>query len=234
MASQMESAVLDQVTADISDGTDDVILRANGSVVTFDGFLTLYTETHDDEDKEDIDEKDRRLPPLTEGSNTKLIEVRPNQHFTQPPPRYSEASLVKKDGRAGHWSPLHLRLYPAGSARPAICDDGPQTLYAGRSRGRLVTSFLMKFFTKYVDYDFTANLEEELDAIAAGHVGWTEALRQFWIDFSKAVEDAKPLTITEVIDHLNRGAGHPLLPCPRKMADQTRANAPPVTKASCR
>ena len=202
MASQMENAIMDQMSVDISDGTDDVILRANGSVVTFDGFLTLYTETHDEEDKQDIDEKDRRLPPLSEGTNAKLMEVRPSQHFTQPPPRYSEATLVKRMEELGIGRPstyasvlqvLRDRQYVRMDKKRFIPED----------RGRLVTSFLMKFFTKYVDYDFTANLEEELDAIAGGHVTWTEALRQFWIDFSKAVEDAKPLTITEVIDHLN-------------------------------
>ena len=202
MASQMSSAIMDQVAADISDGTDDVVLRATGSVVTFDGFLTLYKETHDEEDKEDIDEKDRRLPPLTEGSNTKLIEVRPEQHFTQPPPRYSEATLVKRMEELGIGRPsTYASILQVLRDRQYVTMDRKR--FIPEDRGRLVTSFLMKFFTKYVDYDFTANLEEELDAIAAGHVAWTEALRQFWIDFSKAVEDAKPLTITEVIDHLN-------------------------------
>ncbi len=201
MASQMENAVMDQMSVDISDGTDDVILRANGSVVTFDGFLTLYTESVDEDDTP-ADDKDRRLPPLSEGTNTKLMEVRPSQHFTQPPPRYSEATLVKRMEELGIGRPstyasvlqvLRERQYVRMDKKRFIPED----------RGRLVTSFLMKFFTKYVDYDFTANLEEELDAIAGGHVAWTEALRQFWIDFHKAVEDAKPLTITEVIDHLN-------------------------------
>ena len=209
MASQMESAVLDQMSVDISDGTDDVILRANGSVVAFDGFLTLYFETKDDEDTGD--EKDRILPPLSEGDTSKLMEVRPNQHFTQPPPRYSEASLVKKMEELGIGRPstyasilqvLRDRTYVIMDKRRFIPED----------RGRLVTTFLQKFFTKYVDYDFTANLEEELDAIASGHVEWKEALRQFWIDFSKAVEDAKPLTITEVIDHLNDELGHHFFP----------------------
>ncbi|MEM6781331.1 MAG: type I DNA topoisomerase, partial [Pseudomonadota bacterium] len=210
MASQMENAVMDQMSVDISDGTDDVILRANGSVVTFDGFLTLYHESEND-DEEQKDDKDRRLPPLNEGENTKLNEVRPNQHFTQPPPRYSEASLVKKMEELGIGRPstyasilqvLRDRNYVTMEKRRFIPED----------RGRLVTTFLQKFFTKYVDYDFTANLEQELDAIAAGHVDYREALRQFWIDFSKAVEDAKPLTITEVIDHLNDELGHHFFP----------------------
>lgn len=210
MASQMENAIMDQVAADISDGTDDVVLRANGSVIAFDGFLTLYHE-ETDEDNENENEKDRILPKLAEGDNTKLIDVRENQHFTQPPPRYSEASLVKKMEELGIGRPstyasilqvLRDRNYVTMEKKRFIPED----------RGRLVTSFLMKFFTKYMDYDFTANLEEELDAIAAGHVSWKEALRQFWIDFSKKVEETKPLTITEVIDHLNEELGHHFFP----------------------
>src|SRR5690606_36268445 len=96
MASQMENAVMDQMAVDISDGTDDVILRANGSGVTFDGFLTLYQEHTGDDDDEPQDEKDRRLPPMKEGDGVKIVSVEPSQHFTQPPPRYTEASLVKK------------------------------------------------------------------------------------------------------------------------------------------
>jgi DNA topoisomerase-1 len=204
MASQMENAIMDQVSADISDGTDDVVLRATGSVIAFDGFLTLYIEDKDDD--EDVDEQNRRLPVLNEGDNTKLLEVRENQHFTQPPPRYSEASLVKRMEELGIGRPstyasvlqvLRDRAYVVMDKKRFIPED----------RGRLVTTFLSKFFTRYVDYDFTANLEEELDAIASGHIFWKEALRQFWIDFHKAVEETKGLTITEVIDHLDAELG---------------------------
>jgi len=210
MASQMENAIMDQVAADMSDGTDDVVLRANGSVIGFDGFLTLYIEEKIDEEPSEND-KDRILPPLAEGDNIKLMEVRETQHFTMPPPRYSEASLVKKMEELGIGRPstyasilqvLRDRNYVTMESRRFVPED----------RGRLVTSFLMKFFTRYLDYDFTANLEEELDAIAAGHASWKEALRQFWIDFSKAVEETKPLTITEVIDHLNEELGHHFFP----------------------
>lgn len=214
MASQMESAVMDQVAADISDGTDDVVLRATGSVVTFNGFLTLYNddnEEKDDDNGDDEDNKDRRLPVLNEGDATKLKDVDTTQHFTQPPPRYSEASLVKKLEELGIGRPstyastlqvLQDRQYVRLDKRRFIPED----------RGRLVTAFLAKFFTRYVDYGFTAELEEELDTIAAGHVHWKEALRQFWKDFSRAVEDAKPLTLTEVIDHLNEELGQHFFP----------------------
>ncbi len=209
VASQMENAILDQVAVNISDGTDDVVLRANGSVVSFDGFLKLYIENKDDDDSGD--EKDRLLPPMKQGDNTKLIDVVPNQHFTQPPPRYSEASLVKRMEELGIGRPstyasilqvLRDRNYVRMDKRRFIPED----------RGRVVTTFLAKFFERYVDYDFTANLEEELDAIAAGHVAWKEALSQFWGDFKKAVDETKELTITQVIDHLDEELGPHFFP----------------------
>jgi DNA topoisomerase I len=208
MASQMEQAVMDQVSADISDGTDDVVMRATGSSVVFDGFLAVYEESVDD-DK--VDERDRRLPPLSEGEGAKVVDVTPEQHFTQPPPRYSEASLVKKLEELGIGRPstyasilqvLQDRNYVVLDKRRFIPED----------RGRVVTEFLKKYFHRYVDYDFTANLEEELDAIAAGHVFWKEALRQFWTSFSKAVGDTKDLTITEVLDHLDEELGPHFFP----------------------
>lgn len=206
MASQMENAIMDQMKVDISDGTDDVVLRANGSVVAFDGFLTLYQEERDEDetpsDDDDDNASDRRLPPMSERDKTKLVDTKPNQHFTQPPPRYSEASLVKRLEELGIGRPstyasilqvLRDRNYVTMDKRRFIPED----------RGRLVTTFLTKFFAKYVDYDFTANLEEELDAIASGHVAWKEALRLFWLDFKAAIDGTKDLTITEVIDHLD-------------------------------
>ena len=215
MASQMENAVMDQMKVDISDGTDDAILRANGSVVTFDGFLTLYQESTNDADSDNDakkdDEKDKRLPPMNEGENTKLVDTMQNQHFTQPPPRYSEASLVKAMEEMGIGRPstyasimqvLRDRNYVEMQSRRFVPQD----------RGRVVTTFLAKFFAKYVDYDFTANLEEELDAIAGGHVEWKEALQQFWVDFKAAVDEAKGLTITEVIDYLDEDLGPHFFP----------------------
>ncbi len=212
MASQMQNAIMDQVAVDMSDGTDDVILRANGSVISFDGFLTLYIEEKIDEDEDaSADDKNRILPPMNEGDAIKLMEVRENQHFTQPPPRYSEASLVKKMEELGIGRPsTYASILQVLRDRNYVVMDRKR--FVPEDRGRLVTSFLKKFFARYMDYDFTANLEEELDAIAAGQVAWTEALRQFWIDFSKNVEDVKPLTITEVIDYLNDELGDHFFP----------------------
>ncbi|MBX2833920.1 MAG: type I DNA topoisomerase [Micavibrio sp.] len=207
VASQMESAVLDQMAVDMSDGTDDVILRANGSVVTFDGFLTLYQENDKDEDDEKtLDDKDRRLPPMNEGDATKLADIKENQHFTQPPPRYTEASLVKKMEELGIGRPsTYASILQVLRDRNYVEMDSKR--FVPQDRGRVVTTFLEKFFTRYVDYDFTANLEEELDAIAGGHVNWKEAMRQFWIDFKAAVDETKELTITNVIDHLDAELG---------------------------
>lgn len=210
MASQMENAILDQVSADISDGTDDVVLRATGSTIAFDGFLTLYKE--EEEDQENVENEDeRRLPVLKEGDKTKLVDVTPNQHFTQPPPRFSEATLVKRLEELGIGRPstyaaimqvLQDRNYVKIDKRRFIPED----------RGRLVTSFLVKFFNRYVDYDFTANLEQELDAIASGDLKWKKALREFWDAFSKTVEGTKELTITEVIDNLDAELGPHFFP----------------------
>lgn len=210
MASQMENAIMDQMAIDISDGTDDVVLRANGSVVAFDGFLTLYHEDTDDDEKS-ADDKDRRLPPIKQGDATKHISTTPNQHFTQPPPRYSEASLVKKMEELGIGRPsTYASILQVLRDRNYVTMD--KRRFVPEDRGRLVTTFLSKFFTQYVDYDFTANLEEELDAIASGHVEWKEALRLFWKDFKVAVEGTKELTITDVIDHLDAELGPHFFP----------------------
>ncbi|MGH1402679.1 MAG: type I DNA topoisomerase [Alphaproteobacteria bacterium] len=200
IASQMENALMDQMKVDISDGTDDVILRANGSVVAFDGFLTLYQEDTDDD--ENTKESDRRLPPMNKGDASKLVDSNANQHFTQPPPRYSEASLVKRMEELGIGRPsTYASILQVLRDRNYVTMD--KRRFAPEDRGRLVTTFLSKFFTRYVDYDFTANLEQELDAIASGHVEWKEALRLFWSDFKGAVDETKDLTITNVIDHLD-------------------------------
>lgn len=213
MASQMESAVMDKVAVDISDGTDDVVLRANGSVVTFDGFLKLYFEQSDDDEDEDTNNPlgDRRLPPMEEGSKTPLQDINQEQHFTQPPPRYSEASLVKKLEELGIGRPSTY-----ASIIQVLQDRSYVTLekkrFQPQDRGRIVTTFLIKFFPKLMDYSFTASLEDELDAISAGEAEWRDTLNDFWRDFSKVVEETKGLTITQVIDYLNEELGPHFFP----------------------
>ncbi len=205
MASQMENAVLDQVAADISDGTDDVVLRATGSTIAFDGFLTLYREDKDDPTEED-DEENRRLPPLSEGMATKTMDIMPEQHFTQPPPRYSEASLVKSLEEKGIGRPsTYASIMQVLQDRKYVILD--KRRFVPEDRGRLVTTFLMRYFTKYVDYDFTANLEDELDAISSGTVYYKDALRDFWKDFKAAIEQTKDLKISDVLDALDEELG---------------------------
>ncbi len=223
VASQMESAVLDQVKIDISDGTDDVVLRANGSVIAFDGFLTLYHETTKTKSNgngngnDNGNGSDRILPPMKEHDKTKLMKTLPDQHFTQPPPRYSEASLVKQMEELGIGRPsTYAAIMQVLRDRNYVCME--KRRFVPEDRGRLVTTFLAKFFTRYVDYDFTANLEEELDAIASGHMAWKEALKLFWGDFKAAVDGTKELTITDVIDHLDAELGVHFFP----EGDETR------------
>jgi DNA topoisomerase I len=212
LASQMESAVLDQVAVDIAG--ESSTLRATGSVITFDGFLKLYQESRDDEaDKADPagDDSERRLPSLSEGEGLTRRSVTPEQHFTQPPPRYSEASLVKKLEELGIGRPstyasilsvLQERTYVRLEKRRFIPED----------RGRIVTTFLENFFERYVQYNFTAKLEDLLDDISEGKIDWRQVLTDFWGDFSRAVEGTKDLTITQVIDALDEALGPHFFP----------------------
>jgi DNA topoisomerase-1 len=211
MASQMENAVMDQVTADISDGTDDVVLRATGSTIAFDGFLTLYQEDNDDPVEGDEAEENRRLPQLDNGMGLRTNDINPEQHFTQPPPRYSEASLVKKLEEMGIGRPsTYASIMQVLQDRDYVVLD--KRRFVPEDRGRLVTTFLKRFFERYVDYAFTANLEDELDAISSGQVLWKEALRQFWTGFKAAVDGTKDLTITLVLDALDEELGPHFFP----------------------
>jgi DNA topoisomerase-1 len=209
VASQMESAVLDQVAVDINaDGDASVQLRATGSVIAFDGFLRLYREGQDD--KAGTDGKDGGddpiLPALDEGDRLARGQVTPEQHFTQPPPRYSEASLVKTLEELGIGRPstyasiisvLQDRNYVTLENRRFIPED----------RGRLVIAFLESFFGRYVAYDFTADLEDKLDDISGGRVDWKAVLREFWQAFSAAVDDTKDLRVSAVLDRLDELLG---------------------------
>ena len=203
IASQMELAVYDQVSVDIRDASGRHTLRATGSVLTFDGFLKLYQEAIEDDQKSGDDEDEenqssQRLPKLSAGEALTSREVISEQHFTQPPPRYSEASLVK-------------RLEELGIGRPSTYASIISTLidrsyvkldkrrFTAESLGRVVTAFLMSYFDRYVEYGFTASLEEGLDSIADGEREWKAELAAFWKDFSARVEDAKKLTITDVL-----------------------------------
>ncbi|HYD04326.1 MAG TPA: type I DNA topoisomerase, partial [Reyranella sp.] len=211
LASQMESAELDQVAVDINTADKQATLRATGSVVKFDGFLTLYSEDRDDPVEGD-DENSRRLPALKVGDQPQSQEVKPEQHFTQPPPRYSEASIIKRLEELGIGRPstytsilqtLEDRQYVRLEKRRLIPED----------RGRLVTAFLTSFFDRYVQYNFTAALEEKLDDISGGRAQWKQVLREFWEDFSRLhqqeEEDQKDglPSMSDAVQFLDKGIG---------------------------
>lgn len=201
VACQMENAVLDQVSVDIINNDGKVVLHAVGSIVSFDGFLKLYREERG-EDEKDVAEEERRLPALKEGDALTLVEVTPNQHFTQPPPRFTEASLVKKLEELGIGRPsTYASIMQVLQDRQYVKLD--QRRFIPESRGRIVTTFLTNFFKQYVEYDFTAKLEEQLDEISDGKVKYRQVLQDFWGAFSAAIAATKDLTITQVIDTLD-------------------------------
>lgn len=206
MASQMASAVLDQVAVDVaSQGT---VLRATGSVITFDGFLKLYREDRDDAADDD---ENRILPPVKDGDKLKRETVTPEQHFTQPPPRYTEASLVKKLEELGIGRPsTYASIISVLQDRNYVRLDKKR--FIPEDRGRVVTTFLTEFFHDYVEYDFTAQLEDQLDEISGGKIDWKKVLDEFWAAFSKAVAGTKDLTITQVIDSLDEALGPHFFP----------------------
>ncbi len=224
MASQMASAEFEQTTAAIDvKGHDGKAygLRATGSTVVFDGFLKLYEEGRDarvltlEKGKEDLAETEaeesRRLPPLHANEHLVEKQIDADQHFTQPPPRYTEASLVKKMEELGIGRPstfastmavLQDRDYVRTEKKQLIPED----------KGRLVTAFLASFFTRYVEYDYTAALEEDLDLISDGKLDWKEMLRRFWKEFSASVAETKELRITDVLNALNELLGPHVFP----------------------
>ncbi len=211
VASQMQSAELDQVAVEIADPSKPggPRLRANGSVIAFDGFLKLYREGRDD--APESDDEDRMLPPMAERDPLQRGEVTADQHFTQPPPRYSEASLVKKMeelgiGRPSTYASILNVLTQRGYARLE------NRRFVPEDRGRLVTAFLTSFFERYVDVNFTAGLEEQLDDISGGRADWRAVMRAFWADFSTAIEQTRELKIGDVIDALDQDLGPHFFP----------------------
>ncbi len=215
VASQMENAVLDQVTADISDGTDDAVLRATGSTIAFDGFLSVYQEDEDEPDAppsgEDDAARSSRLPPLAAHDALKTLTIDPEQHFTQPPPRYSEAALVKALEEMGIGRPsTYASIMQVLQDRNYVVLD--KRRFVPEDRGRLVTAFLKGFFARYVDYDFTANMEGELDAISSGHIAWKVSLREFWTGFKAAIDGTANLRVSEVLDYLDETLGSHFFP----------------------
>ncbi len=217
MASQMASAVLDQVGVNIPASDGSVVLRATGSVVAFDGFFRVYQEGKDAAENGEQsptgkgDDKDRILPPLTEGMPLERASVDPEQHFTQPPPRYSEASLVKTLEEYGIGRPsTYASILSVLQDRNYVRLEKRQ--FIPENRGRVVVAFLSRFFPRYVEYDFTAGVENELDDISAGKIDWKTVLRTFWSPFYSTTEDIKGRPNREIIDAIDELLGPHFFP----------------------
>lgn len=222
IASQMEAAQIERTTVDIRAKSEDreCTLRATGSVIKFDGFLKAYTEHKDDSAPGDDDDDGNRLPAMATGESCTRDKIEATQHFTEPPPRFSEASLIK-------------RMEELGIGRPSTYSATLSTLkdreyvrlekraLVPEAKGRLVTAFLQDFFSRYVEYDFTASLEEKLDLISDGKLAWKDVLREFWRDFSANIDETKELRITNVLDALNESL-EPLVFPPREDGSDPR------------
>mgnify|MGYP004627532843 FL=1 len=218
VACQMNPAVLDKVTIDSISADKQIILRANGQVINFDGFLKLYQESKDDSDEDD---ENRILPNVEEGENVDKGEITTAQHFTTPPPRFTEASLVKKLEELGIGRPsTYATIISVLQERKYVRVE--KLRFIPEDRGRIVTVFLENFFKKYVEYDFTAQLEEYLDDISAGEMEWKKLLGGFWAKFIKTVESVQPLQITEVINKIDEALSFHLFP-PREDGSDPRA-----------
>ncbi|TIM11024.1 MAG: type I DNA topoisomerase [Mesorhizobium sp.] len=201
IASQMQPAEIERTTVEIEavNGARSAELRAVGSVVRFDGFIAAYTDQKE-EDAED--EEDRRLPEIRAGEQLEREAITATQHTTEPPPRYSEASLIKKLEELGIGRPsTYTAILKTLEDRDYVSMDKRKLL--PQAKGRLLSAFLESFFERYVEYDFTASLEEKLDEISDGKLAWKDVLRDFWKDFSGAVADIKELRVTDVLDALN-------------------------------
>ncbi|WP_341764020.1 type I DNA topoisomerase [Candidatus Tisiphia endosymbiont of Beris chalybata] len=205
VACQMENVVMDLVVAQIETENKEFLAKATGSIIAFDGFYKIYREGLDDE----LDEENKLLPPLQEGEKLTIESINPKQHFTEPPPRYSESSLVKKLEELGIGRPstyatiisvLQERKYVVVQKKRFI----PEEL------GRLVTVFLTGFFKKYVEYDFTAELENDLDEVAGGKIAWKSLLENFWGDFNNNVESVKEKKITDIIIYVEEALDYHL------------------------
>lgn len=208
VACQMMPALLDKVVIDARSADTKILLRANGQVIEFDGFLKLYQESKDDSDDDD---ENRILPNVAAGEKVDKGEITAEQHFTTPPPRFTEASLVKKLEELGIGRPsTYATIIAVLQERKYVRVE--KLRFIPEDRGRIVTVFLENFFKKYVEYDFTAQMEEFLDDVSAGEMQWKKLLEGFWAKFIKNVDAVKPLQMSEVIDKIDEALSHHLFP----------------------
>ncbi|MEM9739459.1 MAG: type I DNA topoisomerase [Pseudomonadota bacterium] len=207
-ASQMQPAEFERTTIDLSSKDRRAGLRASGQVLVFDGFIRLYTEGRDEPSDDD---DDKRLPKMVEGEHADLLDAASSQHFTEPPPRFTEASLVKRLEELGIGRPsTYASIITTLQDRDYVRID--QKRFFPEDKGRLVTAFLENFFKRYVEYDFTAELEEKLDVISDGKLDWKVFLNEFWKQFESAIGETKDLRVTHVLDALNEALGPYVFP----------------------
>ncbi len=198
IACQMEAARMERTTVEIGTKDGQVGLRATGQVVLFDGFLKVYEEGRDDV----VDDEDKRLPQMAQGDALDKRSVTPEQHFTQAPPRYTEATLVKRMEELGIGRPsTYASIVTTIQDRGYVTKDKNRLIAA--DKGRLVTVFLVNYFRRYLEYDFTADLESQLDDVSAGDRDYREVLERFWRDFSAAIAETAELRITEVLEKID-------------------------------
>ena len=209
VASQMQSAELDQTSIDITNRSQSVTLRASGRVVVFDGYRSVYQEGRDsvsDQPETDTSDDSAILPAVERGESLATRKVTPEQHFTQPPPRFTDASLVKAMEELGIGRPsTYASIIQVLQDRDYVIKDRGK--FIPEDRGRLVVTFLNSFFSRYVEYDFTAKLEDQLDAVSDGKLDWKQLLSQFWQDFKAAIDSTSELRIANVIDVLDEDLG---------------------------
>jgi DNA topoisomerase-1 len=209
IACQMAAAKLERTTVDITSPDQQVVLRANGQVVLFDGFMRVYEEGRDDAPTGDDD--DKRLPQVMQGEALAKGDITPEQHFTQPPPRYTEATLVKRMEELGIGRPsTYASIVTTIQDREYVRKESNRLF--PEDKGRIVTMFLLNFFKRYVEYDFTASLEDQLDLVSAGGSDYLELLSKFWRDFSASISETSELRITEVLDVLDDALAPQLYP----------------------
>jgi DNA topoisomerase I len=220
IASQMEAARIEDTNINLDSSDGQTGLRATGRVVTFPGYLAVYEEGKDDPE----DEESGRLPQVADGAAATVRSAKADQHFTEPPPRYSEASLVKKMEELGIGRPstyasiltvLRDRAYVRMEKQRFVPED----------KGRLLSAFLEEFFGRYVEYDFTAGLEERLDLVSAGELDWKVLLREFWADFNAKIGEMGELRMSDVLTALDASLGPHLFP---EKADGSDPRACPV------
>ncbi len=217
VACQMNPAILDRVVVDAKSADGKILLRANGQVIQFDGFLKLYQESKDDSDEDD---ENAILPNVETGESVEKKEIKPAQHFTTPPPRFTEASLVKKLEELGIGRPsTYANIIAVLQERKYVKVE--KLRFIPEDRGRIVTVFLENFFKKYVEYDFTAQMEEFLDDVSAGAMQWKKLLAGFWAKFIKNIDEVKPLQLTEVINKVDEALSAHLFP-PREDGSDPR------------